>query len=129
MYPPPPCTIPQIRQRLESPRAATDLWGEDAPEADEMDRLRGLLEFVLSKRRPGDDEVASSSAGGASSHGSSPSQWRGAPKYLVASDAGPATNLAFFTRLEALLNVDNGIEAVDAELAAWLDMVLPQSDT
>jgi hypothetical protein len=129
--------VRRLRHRAESPKGATDIFGETAPAPRELRLLRRACEhFFAGKRLSEDGERADADAVAAevstppptapSKSGKGATAGKGtAAADATKADAPAVTDLAFLTKLETLLNVDTGIELVDVGFAEYLSQALP----
>ncbi|KAG1679321.1 hypothetical protein FOA52_009353 [Chlamydomonas sp. UWO 241] len=129
-------SVKALRHRMECPRVPTDLFGDDAPSGAELARLRARVERVLSARRVsvlgrhGGRAGTSASDGDDGSEGddasglAETSEGEGGGAGAQAAPDGPAVDQAFLTKLEGMLDTDNGLDLVDAAFAGWLGRLL-----
>jgi len=140
--------VKALRHRLESPRAKTDIFGDDAPSAEELQRARAAAERFLSQRRTSEDGAApavSSPLGREGSMGAPGSMlysdgpddsFAGSPRHSYGGDGemggpppvGPPTDVHFLRRLEAMLSLEGGVDITDEPFAGWLQSVLPGAE-
>ena len=136
--------VKALRNRLESPRLATDLFGEDAPSAEELARLRSAVDRAMSQtshrlrvsrgghRGQGgggsasDEEDEQCGPGGTASRRSV--EGRPVSAAMAAGGGGATpTDLPFLMKLESMLSVQSGLDVVDSGFANWLATLLPSN--
>eukprot|EP00798_Chlamydomonas_sp_ICE-L_P023817 gene23817-9380_t len=125
----------ELRYRIESPKAETDLFGEAAPDETELSRLRRTLERFLARRNQkntssrtyvdseedDEEDLQSLLDDGSSMHDGAGGMSAGAPRPVVTTD------LQLLTRCEAMLSIENGVEVTDQTYSDWLAMILPKN--
>ena len=131
----------ELRHRLESPKGDKDLFGYAPPSQQELAVVRGAAERLLGKKGPDRPLVADWAPPVAPQQATTPAPptagggtRQGQRDKVKQADQGPAApslppnDVAFLTKLEALLSIDNGVELTDPTFAFWADLVLPKAE-
>jgi hypothetical protein len=129
--------VTKLRHRTESPRLPTDLFGEAAPDEQELAKVQAAVERLLAQQRrlsvdgkgalsDQDDEDEDGFGEDGTLDSTSVLEAPGAQGRAAGADrpAGPAVDLAFLTKLEAMLCLETGVDMVDAAFAGWLSELL-----
>ncbi len=109
--------VRQARARLEKPKAPTDLLGYPAPDADGLAEVLRAAERLLSAVPRSSEDGSSVAFSGVGSVLDS--------EVTMEGEVRPELDVGFLCKLEALLELECGVELVDVTLGSWLVQTLP----